>query len=81
MASRSLSMTKRRRDVGVAVEQQDPYFSLAEAAAYTGTTVRLWRRLVDERRITFTKVGRYVRIRRSVIDDYLARNTVESSRH
>ena len=35
---------------------------LEEAARLTGTTVRFWRRVVSERRITVHKVGRFVRV-------------------
>lgn len=55
----------------------DPLFNVQQAGEYTGTTERLWRRLIDERRVEFTRVGKYVRVRKSVIDEYLVRNTVE----
>ncbi|MCT9006900.1 excisionase family DNA-binding protein [Streptomyces rhizosphaerihabitans] len=37
---------------------------------------RFPRRLIEERRITFVKVGRHVRIPESAVDEYIAANTV-----
>lgn len=50
-----------------------------EAAAVTGTTERLWRRLIAERRVRYVKVGRYVRIPESALAEFVAANTVEPS--
>jgi|GEM_PF-1453652 len=47
------------------------------AAAYLGTPVRFTRRLIAERRIPFHKIGRYVRIRRTDLDTYIAQARVE----
>lgn len=49
----------------------------AEAAEVTGTTERLWRRLVAERRVRYVKVGRYVRIPESAVAEFVAAHTVE----
>ncbi|WP_427921198.1 excisionase family DNA-binding protein [Streptomyces sp. cg40] len=48
-----------------------------EVAELLGTTVRFSRRLIEERRITFVKVGRHVRIPERAIEAYVAANTVE----
>ncbi|MBY8853258.1 excisionase family DNA-binding protein, partial [Saccharothrix sp. MB29] len=40
------------------------HYSVPEAAAYLGTSVRFIRRLVADRRVTFYKVGRHVRFKR-----------------
>lgn len=55
----------------------DPLFDVAQAAAYLHTSERFPRRLIAERRIAFVKVGRHVRIRRSVLDAWLNAQTVE----
>ncbi|MGH3774229.1 MAG: excisionase family DNA-binding protein [Pseudonocardiaceae bacterium] len=48
-----------------------------EAAELLGTGERFVRRLIEERRIEFTKVGRHVRIRRTVLLTFIAANTVQ----
>jgi excisionase family DNA binding protein len=45
--------------------------SLGRAAAILGTEVRFTRRLVAERRIRFTHVGRYVRIPESALREFI----------
>ncbi|MFK0296614.1 excisionase family DNA-binding protein [Streptomyces sp. NPDC090442] len=55
----------------------DRLLKMEQVAERLGTTVRFPRRLVEERRITFVKVGRHVRIRESVVEAYIAANTVE----
>ncbi|MCI0385097.1 excisionase family DNA-binding protein [Streptomyces sp. CNQ085] len=56
------------------------YLSVAQVAERLGTTERFPRRLVAERRITFVKVGRHVRIPESALAEYIAANTVEPAR-
>ncbi|MGC9538036.1 excisionase family DNA-binding protein [Streptomyces sp. UG1] len=53
------------------------YLSVTDVAEILGTTVRFPRRLVEERRITYVKVGRHVRIPESAVRAFLAANTVE----
>ena len=48
-----------------------------QAAERLGTSVRFPRRLIAERRITFVRVGRHVRIPESAIDEMIASGTVE----
>ncbi|GAA4117831.1 helix-turn-helix domain-containing protein [Knoellia locipacati] len=52
-------------------------YTLEEAAAVMGTTGRFPRRLVAQRRIRFVKLGRFVRIPESAIDEFLDEGTVE----
>jgi excisionase family DNA binding protein len=52
------------------------YLTVAQAAERLGTTVRFPRRLIEERRITFVKLGRHVRIPESALDAFVAANTV-----
>ncbi|MEU0953692.1 excisionase family DNA-binding protein [Streptomyces niveus] len=54
--------------------------SVAQAADRLGTTERFPRRLIAERRVTFVKVGRHVRIPEGALAAYIAANTVEPAR-
>jgi excisionase family DNA binding protein len=58
----------------------DRYLSVAQVAERLGTTERFPRRLVAERRITFVKVGRHVRIPESALNAFLEANTVQPRR-
>ncbi|MFI5792585.1 excisionase family DNA-binding protein [Streptomyces sp. NPDC051677] len=62
----------------------DRLLNVAEVAVLLGTWEdsgeRFPRRLVEERRIAYVKVGRYVRIRQSVVEAYIAVNTVQPRR-
>ncbi|MFB6425735.1 excisionase family DNA-binding protein [Streptomyces microflavus] len=51
--------------------------SVDQVAELLGTTARFPRRLIEERRITFVKVGRHVRIPETAIAAFIAANTVE----
>jgi excisionase family DNA binding protein len=48
-----------------------------EAADVLGTSVRFPRRLVAERRIRFVKVGRFVRIPETAIEEFVESGTVD----
>ncbi|MCQ4043015.1 excisionase family DNA-binding protein [Streptantibioticus rubrisoli] len=54
----------------------DRLLEVTEVAERLGTGVRFPRRLIEERRIAFVKVGRHVRIRESVVEAYIEANTV-----
>ncbi|MGA5431929.1 excisionase family DNA-binding protein [Streptomyces glaucescens] len=58
----------------------DRYLSVDQVAELLGTTARFPRRLIEERRIRYVKVGRHVRIPESAVHDYLAAHTVEPVR-
>ncbi|MER5549558.1 excisionase family DNA-binding protein [Streptomyces sp. CG1] len=58
----------------------DRYLSVDQVAELLGTTVRFPRRLIEERRIRYVKVGRHVRIAESAVEEYLAARTVEPIR-
>ncbi|MGF0171587.1 excisionase family DNA-binding protein [Streptomyces sp. Marseille-Q5077] len=62
----------------------DRLLNVAEVAELLGTWEesgeRFPRRLIEERRIAFVKVGRYVRIRESVVEEHIASNTVQPRR-
>ena len=51
--------------------------SVEEAAARLGTSPRFIRRLIAERRIAFTKLGRHVRIDTTDLDAFVAAGRVE----
>lgn len=50
--------------------------SVEDAAAELGTPVRFVRRLVYERRIRFHKIGKYVRIAKPDLDEFIAAGEV-----
>jgi excisionase family DNA binding protein len=58
----------------------EPLLSVAQVAERLGTTARFPRRLIAERRITFVKVGRHVRIPESAVSAFIETNTVPPSR-
>ena len=51
--------------------------TVEQAAEVLGTTSRFPRRLIEERRIRFVRVGRHVRIPEDVLAEYIAASTVE----
>lgn len=55
----------------------DRLLTVHQVAELLGTTVRFPRRLVEERRITFVKVGRHVRIPESAVSEYVTEHTVQ----
>ncbi|MFF9034520.1 excisionase family DNA-binding protein [Streptomyces sp. NPDC014892] len=55
----------------------DRYLSVDQVAELLGTTARFPRRLIEERRIRYVKVGRHVRIPESALHEYLDSRTVE----
>ncbi|MCX5533575.1 helix-turn-helix domain-containing protein [Streptomyces sp. NBC_00006] len=58
----------------------DRYLDVEQVAELFNTSVRFPRRLVEERRIEYVKLGRHVRFRESVVLAFLAANTVEPRR-
>ncbi|MFC8090750.1 excisionase family DNA-binding protein [Streptomyces sp. NPDC057301] len=55
----------------------DRLLNVQEVAEHLGTGVRFARRLIEERRIAFVKVGRHVRIPESAVQAYVTANTVQ----
>ncbi|MFC8422344.1 helix-turn-helix domain-containing protein [Streptomyces sp. NPDC057236] len=55
----------------------DRLLTVQEVAERLGTGVRFPRRLIEERRITFVKVGRHVRIPESAVNAFVAAHTVQ----
>ncbi|MFF4782321.1 excisionase family DNA-binding protein [Streptomyces griseorubiginosus] len=62
----------------------DRLLDVEEVAVRLGTWKesgeRFPRRLIEERRIAFVKVGRYVRIKESVVEAFIEANTVQPRR-
>jgi excisionase family DNA binding protein len=56
----------------------DKLLTLEEAAERLGTSVRFVRRLISERRIAYTKLGRHVRIAARDLDAFIAAGRVET---
>ncbi|GAB3213853.1 helix-turn-helix domain-containing protein [Marinactinospora endophytica] len=54
--------------------------TVAEVAELLNTSQRYPRRLIEERRITFVKIGRHVRIPESAVEDLIVSGTVEPLR-
>lgn len=51
--------------------RHDPLLTVAQAGDYLGTGERFIRRLIAQRRITYVKLGKYVRVQRSTLDDFI----------
>ncbi len=58
----------------------DRLLTVDQVAERLGTTVRFPRRLIAERRITFVKVGRHVRVPEKALVAFIEANTVEPVR-
>lgn len=56
------------------------YLTVQEAADYLNTSVRFVRRLIEERRIAFHKVGRHVRLSVADLEAYVNAGRVEPRR-
>ncbi|WP_432194489.1 excisionase family DNA-binding protein [Streptomyces sp. bgisy027] len=58
----------------------DRYLSVDQVAELLGTSARFPRRLIEERRIRYVKVGRHVRIPESAVAEFISSRTVEPIR-
>jgi excisionase family DNA binding protein len=58
----------------------DQLLTPQEAADRLGTSLRFVRRLIFERRIAYTKLGRHVRIATSDLDGFIAAGRIEADR-
>ncbi len=54
-----------------------PLIDIVQAAERLGVSVRFMRRLVDERRIPFHKIGKYVRFDPADLDRFVMQGCVE----
>jgi excisionase family DNA binding protein len=57
--------------VGLPGTGADALFTPSQAGDYLQTGERFIRRLIAERRIDYIKLGRYIRVRRSVLDAFI----------
>jgi excisionase family DNA binding protein len=55
----------------------DRLLTVEQVAERLGTGVRFPRRLIEERRIEYVKVGRHVRIPERAVDAFVNANTVQ----
>jgi excisionase family DNA binding protein len=58
-------------------EPAERLLTVAEVAELLGTSERFPRRLIEERRIRFVRVGRHVRIPESALREFIASGLVE----
>jgi excisionase family DNA binding protein len=65
-------MTRSRQDAPA-----DRLLTVGQVAEVLGTSERFPRRLIDERRIRFVRVGRHVRIPESALREFIAAGLVE----
>jgi excisionase family DNA binding protein len=83
---RGVGMASAARDAAVGLRvgstsSRGRYLTIPEAAAvYPVFTTRLLRRLVQERRIAFSRAGRTIVFAETDIETYLERNRVEPPR-
>jgi excisionase family DNA binding protein len=59
---------------------RDQLMTVEQAGEYLGTGERFIRRLITERRISYVKVGKYVRLERSALEALVDANRVQSQR-
>ncbi len=69
----------RRAAQGQALDRS-PLLTVAQAGEYLGTGERFIRRLINERRISYIKVGKFVRLERSALDALVDAGRVHSQR-
>ncbi|MEV6979913.1 helix-turn-helix domain-containing protein [Sphaerisporangium sp. NPDC051017] len=73
-------MTRRVKQEPVSLvpeSAQGRLLTVEQAAERLNTSVRFPRRLIEERRITFVRVGRNVRIPESALEAFIAAGVVE----
>lgn len=61
-------------------ERLERLLTVTEVAELLGTSERFPRRLIDERRIRFVRVGRHVRIPESALREFILAGLVEPVR-
>jgi excisionase family DNA binding protein len=59
-------------------DPHDQLLTVAAAGEYLGTGERFIRRLIAQRRISYVKLGKYVRLQRSALDAFIAAGRVPS---
>ncbi len=69
-------MVVHSKDANVGTTAPDRLLTPAEFGRETNTSERFARRLIQERRVRFVKIGRFVRIPHSAILELIAEGTV-----
>lgn len=54
------------------------YLSIEQAAEYLNVTVRCIRQWIEDKRIDYVKMGKYVRFRKEYLDQWIAKNTIKA---
>lgn len=72
------STPEQRAAKEVTTQSPDRLFTVEETAERLGTGVRFVRRLIQERRIRYVKLGKPVRIPESAVTAYIQERTVPS---
>jgi excisionase family DNA binding protein len=67
-------------EVGESTERFETLVNCSELARRLGVTERFVRRLVEERRVPFVRIGRFVRFDPAVIDDWVLEHRVDPLR-
>ena len=60
------------------VRREDELLTVEQAADYLRTGERFIRRLIAERRISYIKIGKFVRLQRSTLDAFIEAGRVPS---
>jgi excisionase family DNA binding protein len=68
-------MAEAKAPTGGKAKVEDPFFSVAECAAYLNQTERWVRRQVEEGGLPFTKMRSRLRFRKSAVDEWIAENS------
>ncbi|MCP4087110.1 MAG: helix-turn-helix domain-containing protein [Actinomycetia bacterium] len=53
-------------------------FGIADLARHLGVTERFVRRLIAERRLTYCKIGKFVRFHPDDVEDWINRNRIQA---
>ena len=68
----------QRRQATAPALPRDELLTVAQAGEYLGTGERFIRRLVAERRISYVKIGKFVRLQRSALDAFIDAGRIPS---
>lgn len=56
------------------------YLSIEQAAEYLNVTVRCIRQWIEDKKIDYVKMGKYVRFRKEYLDQWVEKNTVKAKK-
>jgi excisionase family DNA binding protein len=70
-AQHSAHLPNAEQGRAIKIERDDPLLTVAQAGDYLGTGQRFVRRLITQRRITYIKIGKFVRLPRSALDAFI----------